>query len=153
MLRQTDQPETAAATQDEFEWVNAWAVQDVDASASEAAAARESNVVALRLVPQAPEPCTQTEALPSVNGLPAGADGLSQKAREYQVALDILAIMRARDALPGVVPSVPAERPWEAMLIKAHRTADSVPIILGSVMGLLMVIVFSAAAAFVKLAR
>jgi hypothetical protein len=84
------------------------------------------------------------------------ADLPADFARDLLLAGDIIDIAEARDALlanasPPPLPSASAgsaSRP-----AGLFRTADSVPIILGSVFGFLMVLVFAAAAMFVKLAR
>ena len=131
-----DQPDTSAATQDDFEWVNAWAAQSVVARVNDSAGPRQTNVVTLRIVSEE-------------NRSP----GASKKARDHQVVLDIVAIMRARDALTNTSAPKPIRNSFDAIPLKGHRTGESVPVILGSVMGLLMIIVFSTAAAFVKLAR
>ena len=71
------------------------------------------------------------------------------------MSCDIAAIEEARDALlasENSAPRAPAEMRWASPVV-LRRTADSVPVLLGSVLGVLMLVVFSAAAAFVKLAR
>lgn len=152
MLLRPDQPETAAAAQDEFEWVNAWAAQGVAARESSDTVSRQANVVSLRIVSEASEPRVP-EGGADVAQNQIAAPGSLKKARDHQVVLDIVAIIRARDALFQGAPQKPMRQTFDAIPLRGHRTADSVPLILGSVMGLLMIIVFSTAAAFVKLAR
>lgn len=80
-------------------------------------------------------------------------DGLSKTtpvAAAAQLDRDVLAIEQARDAL---LTSEPAAAGRTSIALVLRRTADSVPVILGSVLGLMMVVVFSTAAVFVKLAR
>lgn len=153
MLLLPDQPETAAATQGEFEWVNAWAAQGVAARENGSAISRQTNVVSLRIVSEGAEPRTPAESGPDVAQNQITLPGSLKKARDHQVVLDIVAIIRARDVLLDSVTQKPIRHTFNAIPLRGHRTSDSVPVILGSVMGLLMIIVFSTAAAFVKLAR
>jgi hypothetical protein len=106
--------------------------------------------------------------------MPVSRGGAVVDATVEQLARDIVAITQARDALNGaetMPPPVPARpvRPairgqtQAPMALSAvmmtwvpsglRRTADSVPIILGSVLGFLMITVFSIAAVFIKFAR
>jgi hypothetical protein len=72
------------------------------------------------------------------------------------LAGDLIDIAEARDALlANPIPPPPqnaTSRPVR-LPVGLGRTPDSVPIILGSVLGFLMVLVFATAAVFARLAR
>ena len=148
MLEERKRPEPAADPPDEFEWVNTWAAQ---AAAAVPATARPK---LLASPPAGGRPGLAVVAGTDVEAageLPADFD------RDVLLAGDIIAIANARDALlltppRPPVPEVPAPR-LVCIPIGLGRTADSVPVILGSVLGFLMVLVFATAAVFVKLAR
>jgi hypothetical protein len=147
MLEERKRPEAAAAPPDEFEWVNCWAAQ---APAAVPAGARPN---ALDLLPAGGRPglavVAGTDVKPAVE-LPAHFD------RDVLLAGDIIDIADARDGLLAAPRPPAAAQPMRHFVwlpVGLGRTADSVPIILGSVLGFLMVLVFATAAMFVKLAR
>jgi len=112
----------------QFEWVNAWA----RAKANTAAATAEP-------VSGAAEPVIA----PVAHTLP-----------ESQLMRDIAEIERARDALAaGPAGRFFARQRTRALTLVPSRTSDSVPIVVGAVLALVMLTVFGAAAAMTKLAR
>ena len=71
-----------------------------------------------------------------------------------QLMRDIAEIERTRDALAAA----PLSRPFskgrtQALTLVPSRTSDSVPVVIGGVLALVMLTVFGAAAAMTKLAR
>ena len=138
MHRRQGEP-IAANDSEDFEWVNVWARQRADASAALGRPVwmtEPSNILSLR-------EAFAADAARAADALDAGAvddreptHGLV--ATEYRLEAPI--------AAPEPLPPYPA---WFA----SRRTADAVPIILGSVLGGLMAIVFAAAAMFMRLAR
>jgi hypothetical protein len=122
--------------------------------------------------PEVPMPAWLSDR--QIFDMPVSRGGAVVDATVEQLARDIVAITQARDALIGAetmphpVPARPV-RPairghtQAPMALSAvmmtwvpsglRRTADSVPIILGSVLGFLMITVFSIAAVFIKFAR
>ena len=107
----------------QLEWVNAWA-QSMTAN-------------------------TAVEVAAPVSTVPVKAP-LS----DSQLMRDIAEIERARDALAAVpVGGFFARQRTRALMLVPSRTADSVPIVVGGVMALVMLTVFGAAAAMTKLAR
>jgi hypothetical protein len=112
----------------QLEWVNAWAQSMTANTAVEAAKPA--------LIPQ-------PVIVPVAHTLP-----------ESQLMRDIAEIERARDALAAVpVGGFFARQRTRALTLVPSRTADSVPIVVGGVMALVMLTVFGAAAAMTKLAR
>lgn len=126
-----------------FEWVNAWAaLNKAEAASTDAAKAALT----------APDPApVAAEVKPAVKvqvALPA------QPSPGDQLMRDIAEIERARDALAAV----PVSRPFsktrtQALTLVPSRTSDSVPVVIGGVLALVMLTVFGAAAAMGKLAR
>jgi hypothetical protein len=119
----------------QLEWVNAWAQSRTADTAVEAAkpVSRESVKAAEPAI--IPKPVIA----PVAHMLPEG-----------QLMRDIAEIERARDALAAVPVGGFFAR--QRTLVPS-RTADSVPIVVGGVMALVMLTVFGAAAAMTKLAR
>jgi hypothetical protein len=119
----------------QLEWVNAWA-QSRTANTAE---------------PVSTEPAKAAEpvVIPQPVMVPV-AHTLS----DSQLMRDIAEIERARDALAAVpVGGFFARQRTRALTLVPSRTADSVPIVVGGVMALVMLTVFGAAAAMTKLAR
>lgn len=130
---------------DDFEWVNDWALQGELVSASVAPVAevsRGTNLHTLRaaFVADAVRAATELEVLDE----PAAAN-------DDQVRRDLFAIERARDALVDRRVEYPALA--SAARIAPRRTSDTVPVVIGSMLGALMLVVVTAAATVVKLAR
>lgn len=131
MLDESGGTKSAGAAAD-YEWVNAWAEQMAAAGGPPAAVPSPAAMVPHGQA-QLPHP-----------GETAG-----------QLARDIAEIEQARDALLSRAPTAPESPRVVRIAMWSHlrRTADSVPVILGSLLGVVMLVVFSAAAAFVRLAR
>jgi hypothetical protein len=122
----------------QFEWVNAWAQAKAEAHLERAqpVSAAPPKAVEPALIPQ-------PVIAPIAHTLP-----------ESQLMRDIAEIERARDALAAVpVQGFFARQRTRALTLVPSRTADSVPIVVGAVMALVMLTVFGAAAAMTKLAR
>jgi hypothetical protein len=150
MVEQRNRSEATADLPDEFEWVNAWATQT--AARAHAAAAHRPAQTGLH--------ATGRPELAVVAGTDVEAASMADVpadfARDLLLAGDIIDIAEARDALLADA-SPPTPQNIASRLVEPPvglaRTADSVPIILGSVLGFLMVLVFATAAVFVRLAR
>jgi hypothetical protein len=123
----------------QLEWVNAWA-QSMTANT----AVKTAEPVGAEPVKTAKPAIIQEPAIARVaHTLPAG-----------QLMRDIAEIERTRDALAAV----PVERFFvrqrtRALTLVPSRTTDTVPIVVGGVMALVMLTVFGAAAAMTKLTR
>jgi hypothetical protein len=149
MSQEPDGQGSEAEIAEHCEWVNAWTPERRKAVAAAPAAA----------------PVGPAKVIPLKKREPASCEGVVDPAASHvdlspadQLACDLAEIAQARDALlanapPGTdAPKSPGSRiVWLPFALR--RTADSVPIVLGSVLGLLMLIVFSVAAVFAKLAR
>jgi len=123
----------------QLEWVNAWAQSMTANTAVEAAK------------PISAEPAKAAE--PAMIPAPVIAP-VAHTLPESQLMRDIAEIERARDALAAVpVGGFFARQRTRALTLVPSRTADSVPIVVGGVMALVMLTVFGAAAAMTKLAR
>ena len=123
----------------QFEWVNAWAET----------ARADSRVVTAEPV-AAPAPAQVAEAGASEPVIAPIAHLLPHD----QLMLDIAEIERARDALSAEpVGSFSGKRRTQALTLVPGRTTDSVPVVIGGVLALVMLTVFGAAAAMTKLAR
>ena len=124
---------------EQFEWVNAWA----EATKAHTPCAVEPEAV----VSAAPGNASGVTAQDSVAPV-------AQTPADDQLTRDIAEIERARDALAALpVGSFSARRRTQALTLVPSRTADSVPIIIGGVLALVMLTVFGAAAAMTKLTR
>jgi hypothetical protein len=149
MAKQSNWPAAPVGTPDDFEWVNVWAAQAAEPimSAAERTAARQPGLAAGR-----PELAVVagTDVL-----APATVDLTPNLDRDVLLAGDLIDIAEARDALLAN-PSPPPQNATSRLVwlpVRLGRTPDSVPIILGSVLGFLMVLVFATAAVFARLAR
>ncbi|HEX2216549.1 MAG TPA: hypothetical protein VHG27_07670 [Xanthobacteraceae bacterium] len=136
--------EQTATGSSDFDWVNAWAEQSRPGEGARApdTGARHGNVHILH------------SAFVADATRAASAHDVAQvQAEAVQLARDIAAIAQARDALLSrtAVSEVSSREQGTPILLR--RTADMVPVILGSMLGILMLILFSTAALFVKLAR
>ncbi len=79
---------------------------------------------------------------------------MGQAVPEDQLMRDIAEIERARDAIAALpVGSFSARRRTQALTLVPSRTSDSVPVVIGGVLALVMLTVFGAAAAMTKLSR
>lgn len=140
-----------SAVIDDFEWVNAWAAQ-----AERVAPVRARPLLfAIEASPSTVGPTTvhMLESAFAADAMKA-ASALEATETVDQLTCDIVAIERARDALlAGEDLAKPKALAQPVAPIMLRRTPDSVPVVLGSVLGVLMLVVFSAAAVFVKLAR
>jgi hypothetical protein len=142
MVQQRDRRDAEAEIAEHCAWINAWAGEHGTA----AAPGEAQKVVPI----ERPKNVGQRDdKLRASSG--QGADD--------QLTRDLAEIAHVRDALlaetapsPDMHPKASSARVvWLPFALR--RTADSVPILLGTVLGLLMLIVFSAAAVFAKLAR
>jgi hypothetical protein len=123
----------------QLEWVNAWALSLTANTAVEAA----KPVSAEPAKAAGPAIIREPVIVPVAHTLP-----------DSQLMRDIAEIERARDALAAVpVGGFFARQRTRAFTLVPSRTADSVPIVVGGVMALVMLTVFGAAAAMTKLAR
>src|SRR5215212_7891833 len=127
----------------QLEWVNAWA---------ESAKAETAFVTPI-------EPLANTADAPKTTVEPAQAPDptiapIAHMLPDDQLARDIAEIERARDALAATPRgNSPAKRRTGAFTIVPARTADSVPVVVGGVLALVMLTLFGAAAAMSKFAR
>jgi hypothetical protein len=136
---------------DECEWVNAWAAR----SAGRSGAVGVHGPALLGLA------ASGRPELAVVAGTDVGAvatpDVAADFDRDLLLACDVIEIVEARDALLVCPAAPPAQQsatlPFAGFPAGLGRTADSVPIILGGVLGFLMVLVFATAAMFVNFAR
>jgi hypothetical protein len=123
----------------QFEWVNAWAAQCKPDAVSivQPAAAKAALLNADEAIgPAAIEPPRFVA--------PSWPDD--------QLMRDIAEIERVRDKLAAI--PVPAQmRRTQALTLVPSRTTDSVPVMIGGVLALVMLAVFGAAAAMSKLSR
>jgi hypothetical protein len=152
VMEQRNRSEAAADDlADEFEWVNAWAAQN--ARRSEAVDVHGPALFGLAAGGRAELAVVAGTDVRAV----ATPDVTADFDRDLLLACDIIEIAEARDALlarAGAQPAQPsASLPFAGLPPGLGRTADSVPIILGGVLGFLMVLVFATAAMFVNLAR
>ena len=123
----------------QLEWVNAWAQSMTANTAVEAA----KPVSAERAKAAEPAIIPEPVIVPVAHTL-----------SDSQLMRDIAEIERARDALAAVpVGGFFARQRTRALMLVPSRTADSVPIVVGGVMALVMLTVFGAAAVMTKLAR
>jgi hypothetical protein len=124
----------------QFEWVNAWA---------ETAAKTEPAVMAAPVA----EPVVTAPAQ-AVFAPPKPAARVAPALPADQLMRDIAEIERARDALAAIpVAASAGKRRTQALTLVPSRTTDSVPVVVGGVLALVMLMVFGAAAAMTKLAR
>ena len=109
----------------QFEWVNVWAAAQADVAPSVAANPFTANpVLAPVIIP------------------------------DDQLMRDIAEIERVRDVLAAVpVGGATPKQRTQAFTLVPSRTTDSVPVVVGGVLALVMLTVFGAAAAMTKLAR
>jgi hypothetical protein len=123
----------------QFEWVNDWA-ESARVGAAEAVAPEPVRAAA----PKAPQRVAPSPVIaPIAHTLP-----------DDQLKRDIAEIERARDALAAIpVGSFSSRLRNQALTLVPSRTADSVPIVVGGVLALVMLSVFGAAAAVSKFAR
>ena len=116
---------------EQFEWVNAWA--------EGSKATTTSSVQPEPVVSAAPD----SVIAPVAHAPP-----------EDQLTRDIAEIEHARDALAALpVGTFSVRRRTQALTLVPSRTADSVPVIIGGVLALVMLTVFGAAAAMTKFTR
>ncbi len=136
----------------QLEWVNAWAQSMTANTAVEAAAPVSAAPVKA--------PLSDSQLMRDIAEIERARDAppmmapVAHTVPESQLMRDIAEIERARDAL-AVVPvgGFFARQRTRALMLVPSRTADSVPIVVGGVMALVMLTVFGAAAAMTKLAR
>jgi hypothetical protein len=95
------------------------------------------------------------DSLATIDQVDSAASPLAPEllAADIEAIALVADVLCARDRADALEPpiDIPAAPPGFAFSLR--RTADSVPVVLGSVLGVLMLVVFSAAATFVKLAR
>jgi hypothetical protein len=150
MAKQSNWPAAPVGTPEDFEWVNVWAAQAAEpiiATAAERAAARQPALAAGR--PELAVVAGTDVPTPATMHLTPNFD------RDVLLAGDLIDIAEARDALLAN-PRPPPQNATSRLVwlpVRLGRTPDSVPIILGSVLGFLMVLVFATAAVFARLAR
>ena len=148
MAEQRKRSDAARDQPDDFEWVNAWAAARTRAPKAVHEPLSSPHVPARQLTVVAG---TDLEAVVApAEDVPAQFD------RDLLLAGDIIDIAQARDALLADSSPPPRQTAVPSLVwlpAGLSRTADSVPIILGSVLGFLIVVVFATAAVFVKLAR
>jgi hypothetical protein len=127
-----DQDQSGDTSQ--FEWVNAWAAQ-----------CKPDAVSIVQTVAAKVAPLNADEAIePPRFVAPSWPDD--------QLMRDIAEIERVRDRLAAI--PVPAQmRRTQALTLVPSRTTDSVPVMIGGVLALVMLAVFGAAAAMSKLSR
>jgi hypothetical protein len=132
----------------QFEWVNVWA---------------SASGVTTDAVTVAPDPdvAASASAAPAHARFIVGKSGRDADASgpkrapvviaplPDQLMRDIAEIERARDALAAG----PLGRRMRTFMVVPSRTADSVPLLIGGVMALVMLSVFAAAAAMTKFGR
>jgi hypothetical protein len=108
---------------DDFDWVNAWAEQ---------------------------RPCVP-HATPDLSCVPSPPPEL------LAADIDAIALVRdvlcARDLADARESQKETPKPAPVSIFRLRRTAESVPVVLGSVLGVMMLVVFTAAATFMKLGR
>lgn len=153
----------------QFEWVNSWAsaFDKTPAAAAEPAAPVAERPAQRRQEAVPPRPAdvvAQPEPVPAA--LPArvarfvatrapapahvqSVDGPGGQAD--QLTRDIAEIERARDAL-AALPAAPAKR-MQTFVLVPSRSHDSVPLLIGGMLALMMLMVFGAAAAMTKIGR
>ena len=143
MVQQRDGRDAEAGIAAHCAWINAWA----DEAHRGAAATPDApaNVIPLKRTSGAGEPADAARLQRSLTA-------------EDQLARDLAEIAQVRDALlAGTGAPEPQAKALGSRVVwlpyALRRTADSVPVLLGTVLGLLILIVFSAAAVFAKLAR
>ena len=135
----------------QFEWVNVWASAS-GATTDAVTAEPHADIVA---VPAAPKPAAPTfarftatsrrdTATPAPTLAPFAVAPLPD-----QLMRDIAEIERARDALAAG----PLGRRMRAFMVVPSRTTDSVPLLVGGVLALVMLSVFATAAAVTKFGR
>ena len=114
----------------QFEWVNDWA-----AGSNPPAAAPAPETIAAEIAVEPPIVVRRMPTLPS-----------------DQLMRDIAEIERVRDRLAAIPDAARTRRP-QALTLVPSRTTDSVPVMIGGVLALVMLAVFGAAAAMSKLSR
>jgi hypothetical protein len=149
MSQERDRRGAEAGIAEHCEWVNTWAAHVRGSGAPRPTAAADASASIIPL---------KRELAPKEGAHDTAAGPVGSSAAE-QLARDLADIAQARDALEGgtarteatVAKGSDSRIVWLPFALR--RTADSVPILLGTVLGLLMLVVFSAAAVFAKLAR
>jgi hypothetical protein len=127
-----DQDQSGETSQ--FEWVNAWAAQ-----------CKPDAVSVVQPVAATAAPLNADEAIaPARFVVPSWPDD--------QLMRDIAEIERVRDRL-AAIPVAMQMRRTQALTLVRSRTTDSVPVMIGGVLALVMLAVFGAAAAMSKLSR
>ena len=127
----------------QFEWVNAWA---------ETAAKTEPAVTAGPVAE--PAVAAAAETVVAAPPKPIMTARIAPALPADQLMRDIAEIERARDALAAIpVVASSGKRRTQALTLVPSRTTDSVPVVVGGVLALVMLTVFGAAAAMTKLAR
>jgi hypothetical protein len=138
----------------QFEWVNVWASAS-GATTDAVTVAPETEIVA------APKPAAPKAAAPATfarftatsrrdTGTPAPTVApFAVAPLPDQLMRDIAEIERARDALAAG----PLGRRMRAFMVVPSRTTDSVPLLVGGVLALVMLSVFATAAAVTKFGR
>jgi hypothetical protein len=123
----------------QFEWVNAWAAQCKPDAVS---VVQPLAATAARL--NADETIALAAIAPTRFVVPSWPDD--------QLMRDIAEIERVRDRLAAIPVAVQMRR-TQALTLVPSRTTDSVPVMIGGVLALVMLAVFGAAAAMSKLSR
>ena len=122
----------------EFDWVNAWAAQCKPDAVSIV------QPVAATTAPLNADEATAAPIAPARFVVPAWPDD--------QLMRDVAEIERVRDRLAAIPVAVPTRR-TQALTLVPSRTTDSVPVMIGGVLALVMLTVFGAAAVMSKLSR
>jgi hypothetical protein len=156
----------------QFEWVNVWAATSgaaadaVPGTAPEplghkpepaAVAPQQTAVttgtgrfVAVKSTASRAEADTKSKPGPQiVVPLPGASPSVAAPLPTDQLMRDIVEIERARDALA----TGPLVRRLRTFMVVPARTADSVPLVIGGVLALVLLTMFGGAAAFTKLGR
>jgi hypothetical protein len=136
----------------QLEWVNAWAQSMTANTAVEVAKPVSTEPAKAAL--SGSQLMRDIAEIERARDAPPMMAPVAHRVPESQLMRDIAEIERARDAL-AVVPvgGFFARQRTRALMLVPSRTADSVPIVVGGVMALVMLTVFGAAAAMTKLAR
>ena len=143
-------PTAAPGSDRDFEWVNAWAAESGSRDGSarrrpgsrEDASATGQSVARLVAVTASPMPARRTQG---ATGEPAEIERAYRERAQIEQAHDVLRAKLGAVRAPLMQP-VPAG-------LGPRRTGDLVPVVIGGLIGLLMLIVFSAAAMFLKMPR
>lgn len=126
----------------QFEWFNAWA----EAQRPTSADAKKADAVA-DAIPIAPQ-------VIAAKPVAAVLQRATTTAPPDQFLRDIVEIAAKRDALASVAARAVFSKPrTQALTLAPVRTTDSVPVMIGGVMALVLLVVFGAAASMGKLAR